>query len=76
MMKQRNIIILFLAFLAFTACEKIVEVELPSDNPILVVESQITNKREPWKVKLTLSQAYFDQDSADNISCFGKHFRY
>lgn len=68
MMKQRSIIILFLSFLAITACEKIVEVELPSDDPILVVESQITNKREPWKVKLTLSQPYFDQDLADNVS--------
>jgi hypothetical protein len=67
-MKTRNIFYFLFALISFSACEKIVEVEFPSDEPKLVIESQITNKKDLWKVRLTLSQPYFDQDSADNIS--------
>lgn len=68
MMKTKKALYFLLALVGFSACEKIVEVDFPSDEPKLVIESQITNKRDLWKVKLSLSQPYFDQDSADDIS--------
>lgn len=67
-MKITKLIYFLIALYTFSACEKIVDVDLPSDDPKLVVESQITNKKEVWKVKLSLSQAYFDQKKAENVS--------
>lgn len=54
--------------LAFTACEKIVDLEVPSEEPRLVVQSQITNQKDIWRVHLQLSQPYFEQGSAEDIS--------
>ena len=65
---MKKLAYLLLASLAFVACEKIVEIDLPSESPRLVIEGQITNERAPWQVKLTLSQPYFDQAQADIIS--------
>ncbi len=64
---KKSLYIIAFAFL-FTACERIVEVDIPSDAPRLVIESEITNIKDLWKVKLTLSQPYFYQDSALNVS--------
>ncbi len=54
-----------LAVLALTvglgACEKVVQLDVPEADPIVVVESQISNETEKWLVNLTLTQPYFDQ---------------
>ena len=65
---MKNLIYLTLFSLVFAACEKIVDVEIPSESPRLVVEGQITNLKELWKVRLTLSQPYFDQEEVDAIA--------
>lgn len=54
--------------LAFAACEKIVDIEIPSEDARLVIESEIYNVKDLWKVKLSLSQPYFDQDSLQYLS--------
>lgn len=51
-----------------TACEKIVNLEIPSEEPRLVVQSQITNEKDIWRVHLQLSQPYFQQGEATDIS--------
>jgi len=53
---------------AFAACEKIVEIEIPSEDPRLVVESEIYNTKDIWKVRLSLSQPYFNQDSSTDLT--------
>lgn len=58
-MKKFNLILGFAILLS--ACERIVELEIPSSDPTIVVESQITSQLEPWEVRLTMSQPYFDQ---------------
>lgn len=65
---MKNKLLIFLTAIAFSACEKIVEIEIPSEAPRLVIESQIYNVKDLWKVKLSSSQPYFDQDSAAFIS--------
>ena len=65
---MRKLIYLIVASLAFAACEKIVEVDLPSEENRLVIEGQITSTKEPWKVRLTSSQPYFNQNEATTIS--------
>lgn len=65
---MKNILFIFLASFGFCACEKIVDIEIPSEAPRLVIESQIYNIKDLWKVKLSSSQPYFNQDSAIDIS--------
>jgi len=65
---MKYIYIIVLSSFFFTACEKIVDIEIPSDEPTLVVEGEITNNLEPWSVRLTLSQPYLDQKEVDGIS--------
>jgi len=65
---MKKILYIIVASLVFVACEKIVDIEIPSEDPRLVIESEIYNIKDIWKVKLSLSQPYFDQDSADDVS--------
>ena len=65
---MKKILYIIAASLVFAACEKIVDIEIPSEDPRLVIESEIYNIKDIWKVKLSLSQPYFDQDSADDVS--------
>ncbi len=67
-MKKLNILYLIIGLFAFAACEKIVDLEIPSGDPVLVVESQITNKKDLWRVRLSLSQPYFDQSTIEGIA--------
>jgi hypothetical protein len=65
-MKKINIILAFV--IALSACERIVELEIPSSDPTIVVEGQITSQLEPWKIRLTMSQPYFDQSNLSFVS--------
>jgi hypothetical protein len=68
-MKTKNQILTFIiALITFTSCEKIVDVDLPVGETALVVESMITNQKEPWVVKLSLSQPYLDQNDLRYVS--------
>jgi hypothetical protein len=65
---MKKLFTIILAAFLFTACERIVEVEIPNAEPRLVVEGQISTAKDIWKVRLTSSQPYFDQETADGIS--------
>lgn len=52
----------------FASCETVVELDLPESEPLLVVESQITNVSRPFEVQLSLSQPFNDQTPFDPIS--------
>jgi hypothetical protein len=67
-MSKINILYRAILLLGLTACEKIVQLEIPSSDPELVVEGQITNKKDLWKIKLSTSQAYFNQDEVTEVS--------
>jgi hypothetical protein len=65
---MKKVLYIAIVSLVFAACEKIVDIEIPSENPRLVIESELYNVKDIWKVKLSLSQPYFDQDSADYVA--------
>jgi len=65
---MKKTIYLVILSLGFIACEKIVEIEIPSEEDRVVVESEIYSTKEVWKVKLSQSQEFFDQGSAEDLS--------
>ena len=68
MKAMKKLVYIILASFGFIACEKIVEVDLPTEPPRLVVEGQITNQNSLWQIRLTLSQPYFDQEASKSVS--------
>jgi len=65
-MKKINLILALV--ITLSACERIVELEIPSSDPKIVVEGQITSQLEPWEIRLTVSQPYFDQSNLSFVS--------
>lgn len=62
-MKIKSIFLpLFVSLIAFSGCEKIIELDVPESEPRLIIESGISTDTAFWKVKLTMTQAYFNQD--------------
>lgn len=62
MNKFKYLSLLALLAVLFGACEKVIDVELPDNEPLLVVESQISNMKDIWRVQLSSSQDYFEKD--------------
>lgn len=62
--QQQLLLWLLTAFLAFSACEEVIELDLPEGPRRLVVEGAITNQPGPQSVKLTYTSAYFDDQPA------------
>lgn len=50
-----------IGLIMFSSCETIIDPNLESAEPILVVDAWINNKQETQLIKLTKTQAYFDQ---------------
>lgn len=65
---MKKYLTLILIILIGTSCEKIVDIEIPAGEPVLVVDGQITNQLERWVIQLSLSQSYFDQSERNDVS--------
>ena len=63
---NKSIIILFLIITSFTSCVDVIEVDVPTAPPRLVIEASIDWEKETLgnkqTIKLSLSSAYFDTD--------------
>jgi Domain of unknown function (DUF4249) len=68
MQKLKYFKILFVGLiLGQTACETIIDLEVPNSEPVLIVESVISNDTNYWDVNLSFSQQYFDQSAKSYI---------
>jgi hypothetical protein len=67
MTKKVILALVALATFGLTACEKVVQLNIDSDDPIVIIDAQITNRLEKWRVNLSLTQPYFDQSKIDYI---------
>ncbi len=62
-------ILIFLAILTVgNACRTVVDWELESAPEKLTIESYISDRSEPWKVQLTRTRDYFDNEEADAVA--------
>lgn len=60
---KKSIIALFSALFLLNACQEVIEIDLSSSEPKLVVESLISDQTEPFRVKLTLLAPYFNSSN-------------
>jgi hypothetical protein len=59
---MKKYIFLMASLLIFSSCEKVIELDLESVEPMLVIEGNITNQPGPYTIKLTKT-VEFDQPS-------------
>lgn len=59
-MSSRSIVLLLLVFMSFS-CRELTELDLPEQEPRLVIEGELTDGAGPHTVRLTLTQDYFSQ---------------
>jgi hypothetical protein len=62
-MKKINLIMILAGLLSLTACEEVIEVDVPENTVKLVVEGAVTTEADSSFVRLTKSVAYFDNNS-------------
>ena len=61
--------ILHLLFLSsFLSCEDIITPNLPTNDPILVVDAWVNNLNQPQKILLSTTQDYLDSTSSPSVS--------
>lgn len=61
-LKFLSLLFIFIIGTTFSGCRELVEIDLPNQNPQLVIEAEITDSPGPHYVKLSLSQEYFSKD--------------
>lgn len=62
-----NTIPLLLLVLSFTACEKVIDVDLKDTEPRIVIEGNITSEPGPYTVYLSKSGSYFDYNTLERV---------
>ncbi|MBR9859912.1 DUF4249 domain-containing protein [bacterium] len=66
-MKLNKIILVLTAFIALTACEQLVQIDLPQGAQTIAVDAEISTDLRPWKVFITNTQAYYNQDTVAGV---------
>lgn len=64
---SNNIYFLLIPLLGLSACEEVINLEVPNSESLPVIESIISSDTAQWKVRLTQSQNYFDQNQVAYI---------
>lgn len=64
----RNSFLISTVIVVFWSCEEVIDVKLKSDGQKIVIESFITNIDNPFVVKITKSQDFFDQSNFSTVN--------
>ena len=62
------ILMILIACFAFSACEKVVEIDLADSKSTIVIEATITNNREPFTVLVSKTSPYFGAATTNLVS--------
>lgn len=59
---------LLIVFFAFSACEKVIEIDLSGSKEAIVIEATITNTKTPFIVKVSKTLPYFGTKTSNPVS--------
>jgi len=65
--RLKKILPILSILMVFWSCEEVIEVNLKNESPKVVIESFITNVDNPFMVKITKSQGFFDQSKFSTV---------
>jgi len=60
---KRPLLLLLLTVFSLSACEDVIDVDIPKGQPLLVVDGAVTDQPGPYVVKLTKTVPYFDEQT-------------
>ena len=60
--------VIFIAFFAFPACEKVIDIDLADSKATIVIEATITNNRDPFTVLVSKTSPYFGSVTTNLVS--------
>lgn len=60
--------VIFVAIFAFSACEKVIEIDLANSKSTIVIEATITNNRTPFTVLVSKTSPYFGTSTTNLVS--------
>lgn len=63
-MMSRAILLSIVLLMGFSACRELVELDLPAQEPQLVIEGKLSDQPGPYTVELKLTQDYFSKGPA------------
>lgn len=63
-----NLIYSLIALVAFTGCTKIIDVDLNSANPQIVIEGEITDQAAPYYIKISRTGDYIGKEDVPPVS--------
>ena len=66
-MRTQHLILIFFFVLGLSSCESLLQIETPNALNNIVVESDLSTQLTHWEVKITESQAYYNQDSVKGV---------
>jgi hypothetical protein len=61
-------LVIFIAFFAFLACEKVIDIDLADSKSTIVIEATITNNRDPFTVLVSKTSPYFGTATTNLVS--------
>ena len=64
---MRKLLFIFIIFI-LVSCEDVITPDLPTNEPILVVDAWLTNLNEPQKIVLSKTQDYLDSTISLGVS--------
>ena len=65
---MKNIFFVFIFAIFLTSCTEVIEIDLNSSNPALVIEGSITNEAGPYSIKLSKSVNYDESNTFPAVS--------
>jgi len=65
---MNRIVLISVVIFGLGSCETPIDLVVPNSEPILIIESVITNDMEQWDVHLSMSQQYFDKSGLNIVS--------
>jgi hypothetical protein len=66
--KSFTILLIFVVGFAFSACEKVIEVNLDNSEPAIVIEATITSNKKPFTVLVSKTAPYFGTTTSAQVS--------
>lgn len=65
---MRNITSIVFLFVLFSSCEKVIDYDLDSSNPAIVIEATLTDSKEPFSVLVTKTSPYFGSSESTQVT--------
>ena len=65
---MKNILYIIAILLFFASCEEVIDINLDSSEPQIVIEGTITNDAGPYTIKITRTTDYFNPTESSKVS--------